>query len=258
MIDGIRPELTDVLESMCNLVPSHSAEIPVYPQEVLRIERVNGKRQSSSKTVLVPQYGNFLLRQGNVIQTLSPFKKLIRRFQENASLKHAFRLSNEDLEMVKGLLEGYLAPLADHILKSTNSEGEQKWNTDLDSALQKLDSYVENDNYAVRFSAPLFNFKCTLLELEIADGIVVRHVSDSDLESYMNSGGPTWRSSDFFTSPHPWPEFELHKTVWQPRETPTLPFMMMNGGQVQKSFEDILKALRLTNPGGIGVRLQNL
>jgi hypothetical protein len=246
MIESIRDNMTAVLEAMTHFVSSHSGEVPLYSREECLIKGEGEGRGIDTVDVTGPDYGTFLISNASYLIALPVFDSLAQNFIKDTSLRDGFRLGKEDSEIPDKLLQAYLVPLASHILE--NRQSHPNTGELLASSLRALDRFVDRDTFEAVFAAPLWNARCGVCELEIAEGIYLRRISDSQLRGYLNSFTRFKRGFELLELLSL--EFELAKTVLQPRVTYGVTPM---GAQIQESFEDVLKVMRVAKHGVIGI-----
>jgi hypothetical protein len=244
-VDRFRSELSAALSEVTQYVRTHSDDVPTSLGEEWKIRRVNGEKaldrgQSTSK-----EYSAFLWLRHNDIQSMTSFKTLFASIRADDKIARLFCLPDNASDAELYFLRAYFIRMTATLLKREEKSGNSEQATS--SVLKDLDDFLTNDTYATRVCAPLMNFRSSVTDAELADGIFLRSVSDATLESFINS----MSASRGLLGLYPLMAIDSQlEAVGQHKRVPY--HITFTDALAQEKLQNMLKVLRLIKAGGVG------
>jgi len=248
MLEQVMTELKAYLKEGYEYVRAHAREVPLREREMCRAETQSGRTTIQSDPLVLPDYAIFIGRESTALCNLASFQPLNQSLIPNPSLWHALRLADDPKMALDDLFHYYLAPLLSNLLSEVDAG--RPYEEVLQSSLDSLSSFISKDTYPMRYTAPLLNLTCDRDELEVIDGIFLRRVPNSDLESYFASMRGI--ANIFDRSVVEEVEFQLEVNTSCPRSTLRCAAATH---QVENIFRKIEKAFRLLKRGAVGILL---
>jgi Apea-like HEPN len=213
--------------------------------------RRDGEKVLHRKHETFPDYST-LLSSGSVnIYERSSFKALFASIDGDMELVRLFGLTaySDDIRKTH-FLDNYFIPMAAVYLQREQATKDKEQVES--SVITQLNDFLVKGTYTSRVYAPLINFDSDVEDLELADGVFLRSVSDATLESHINILSRS--RGDLGLRPLLESGFQLEGATEQERgdnQEPTYNSTTLINAQIRK-LEDFLKVFRLLKPGAIG------
>jgi len=185
ILQGAEGKLRRFFDEAAAYARSHAQEIPKRSDDTWRVERENGDRRLNLKHGQSPEYLLFLGNNYSDLQRFASFAQLQDLILSNSKLSAAFIGATGSGDVMWYAMFRCLLPVLAGLLKATDAGGQ--WDALVTERLKLLDDFLEKDTYTVQLYAPLLNFRSEVSDIEIADGIRLREISDSQLEAYINT-----------------------------------------------------------------------